>query len=282
MKNKKETAMRQVVIIGVVFAGAMWAQDAQRITMPFRDPSAPRKLNVDVMLGSVTIKGYEGRDAIIEYTTNGVPFPGAKRNTAPPEPPPPGMHRIGGGRGFDVTEDNNVIQVKGNGFFGSSDLTIQVPYDTMVTAKTMTGKTVTVDNISGEIEANNMNGEVNVTSASGSVVAHSMNGKVIVSLNKVTPGKNMSFSTMNGNVDVTLPADTKANLKMRADNGEIYTDFDVKLDTLSTPQVEEEKTRSGKVRRRVRPEGTEQGTINGGGAEMQFTTFNGRILIHKK
>ena len=274
--------MRQLLTIGVVFAGAMWAQDAQRITMPFRDPSAPRKLNVDVMLGSVTIKGYEGRDAIIEYTPNGVPFPGARRNNTPPEPPPPGMHRIGGGRGFDVTEDNNVVQVKGNGFFGSGDVTIQVPYDTAVTAKTMTGRTVTVDNISGEIEANNMNGEVNVTNASGSVVAHSMNGKVIVSLNKVTPGKNMSFSTMNGNVDVTLPADTKANLKMRADNGEIYTDFDVKLDTLSTPQVEEEKTRSGKVRRRVRPEGTEQGTINGGGAEMQFTTFNGRILIHKK
>jgi hypothetical protein len=282
MKAKKETAMRQLVTIGVVFAGAMWAQDPQRITMPFRDPSAPRKLNVDVMLGSVTIKGYEGRDAIIEYTANGVPFPGTRRNNTPPEAPPPGMHRIGGGRGFEVTEDNNVVQVKGNGFFGSGDVTIQVPYDTAVTAKTMTGRTVTVDNISGEIEANNMNGEVNVTNASGSVVAHSMNGKVIVSLNKVTPGKNMSFSTMNGNVDVTLPADTKANLKMRADNGEIYTDFDVKLDAQSTPQVEEEKSKSGKVRRRVRQNGAEQGTINGGGAEMQFTTFNGRILIHKK
>ena len=272
--------MNKLVGITLVFAGAMWAQDAQRITMPFRDPSAPRKLNVEVMLGSVTVKGYDGRDAIIEYTGNAPNFPGSRRNT-PPEPPPPGMHRIGGGRGLDATEDNNVVTVKSSWIF-TGDITIQVPFDTAVTAGTMTGKTVTIDNISGEIEANNMNGEVNVTNASGSVVAHSMNGRVVVSMNKVTPGKNMSFSTMNGNVDVTLPADTKANLKMRADNGEIYTDFDIKLDAQSAPVVEEQKTKSGKLRRRARTDGTEQGTINGGGAEMQFTTFNGRILIHKK
>lgn len=29
-------------------------------------------------------------------------------------------------------------------------------------------------------------------------------------------------------------------------------------------------------------DGAVNGTINGGGPEMQFTTFNGRILIHKK
>ena len=37
----------------------------------------------------------------------------------------------------------------------------------------------------------------------------------------------MSFSTMNGDIDVSLPADTKARVKMKADNGEIYSDFEV-------------------------------------------------------
>ena len=274
-----EITVKRLFAIGLVVAGALCAQE--KITMPFSNPSAPHKLNVDLMLGSVTVMGYEGRDVIVEYTAGSNPVFPPRRGT--PEPPPPGMHRIGGGRQFDIMEDNNVVSVKGGVWFQPlGDVTIQVPFDTSVTAKTMTGKTVTIDNVSGEIEANNMNGEVNVTNASGSVVAHSMNGKVVVSLNKVTPGKNMSFSTMNGTVDVTLPADTKANLKLRADNGEIYTDFDVKLEAQSAPVVQEEKTKSGKVRRRVRTDGTEQGTINGGGAEMQFTTFNGRILIHKK
>jgi hypothetical protein len=269
--------MRKVFVIGLALAGALYAQD--KFTVPFSNPSAPRKLNVDLLLGSVTVKGYSGQEVIIESTSSGVSNFYRGRT---PEPPPAGMHRIGGGRSAEVTEENNTVTVKSGVWAPLGDVTIQVPVDTSVTVKTMTGKSVVVENINGEIEANNMNGEVNVTNASGSVVAHSMNGKVVVSLNKVTSGKNMSFSTMNGSVDVTLPADTKANLKMRADNGEIYTDFDVKMEAQSAPEVKEEKTKSGKVRRRVVREGTQEGTINGGGAEMQFTTFNGRILIHKK
>ena len=46
---------------------------------------------------------------------------------------------------------------------------------------------------------------------------------------------------MNGEIDVTLPADIKANLKMKIDHGDIYTDFDVKVtnDTFDHRRVEE-------------------------------------------
>jgi DUF4097 and DUF4098 domain-containing protein YvlB len=148
--------------------------------------------------------------------------------------------------------------------------------------KTLAGRSIDIDNLSGEIEANNMNGTVNITNASGAVTAHSMNGKVTVSLNRVPPDKMMSFSTFNGDVDVTLPADAKATFKMRDDNGDIFSDFDVKLDTRSAPEVVEEKDKDGKLKRRVKLDGTQTGSINGGGPEMQFTTFNGRIVIHKK
>ena len=35
--------------------------------------------------------------------------------------------------------------------------------------------------------------------------------------------------SFNGNVDVTLPASVKANVKMRSNMGEIFTDFDVQM-----------------------------------------------------
>ena len=126
-----------------------------------------------------------------------------------------------------------------------------------------------------------MNGPVDDHERSGSVVANSMNGKMTVSLNHVTPNKTMSFSTMNGTIDVTLPADVKANLKMKTDNGDIYTDFDVKLDAVACRRQWKTAARAaagivcGWTRRCT-------GRINGGGPEMQFTTFNGNILIHKK
>jgi hypothetical protein len=260
----------------LVCAPAGFAQDTEKQTIQFSNPSAPRKLNVELMVGSVTVKGYDGQDAIIEYSSNGNRDDYYRRGRAQ-EPPPPGMHRIGGGRSLEISEDNNVVTVRAGIMRPINEMNIQVPTDTSVTVKTLSGKAITIENISGEIEANNMNGQVIVTNASGPVVAHSMNGKVTASLNRVPSGKDMSFSTFNGDVDVTFPADAKANLKMRADNGDIYTDFDVKLNAQSPIVV----TRPGN-KPKFKENGMQSGTINGGGPEIQLTTFNGRILIHKK
>src|ERR1051326_8097272 len=179
MGPRKASIMRTISVLLFGFAALTWAQDAQRLTMPFSDPSMPRKLNVDVLMGSVTVKGYEGNEAIIEYSgrTN------LRRNG--PEPPA-GMRRIGGSGGLEITEEANTLRIRHGAFMGGGgDMTIQVPVNTSVTVKTMTGQHLDIENISGEVEANNMNGQVNVTNVSGSVVAHSMNGKVTASLNRV-------------------------------------------------------------------------------------------------
>jgi hypothetical protein len=258
-----------------------WAQDAQpdRVTMPFRDASKPRTLVVNVPNGNITIRGYEGNDAIIEGNTNS---DGAPRTRIRSSQPPPGMHRIGEtGTGLDVTEENNVVTVR-SGFTRRVDLLIQVPVQTSLNLKTLNGRSVVVENISGEIEAENMNGSVTMTNVSGSVLANSMNGRITVSLDRVTPGKSMSFSTMNGAVDVTLPADIKARLKMKTDNGDIYVDdgFDVKIEGGATPQTDDQRKSGGRYR--IRLDRTTYGSINGGGPEIQFTTYNGSIMIHKK
>jgi DUF4097 and DUF4098 domain-containing protein YvlB len=251
------------------------AQDTgDRITVPFRDASKPRSLVVKLIQGGITVRGYDGKDAIVQSTSRS----GNRRRE---RTPPDGMHRIDAMSGdLDITEDNNAITVNG-GITRSSDVTIQVPSQTSVRVQTLNGGAILIENISGEIEAENMNGAVTVTNASGSVIANSMNGKINVALNRVTPGKSMSFSTMNGTIDVTLPADVKANLKLKTDNGEIYTDFDVKLDGTSHPPVVEDQRKSG-GRYRVKVDKAMYGSINGGGPEMQFVTYNGNILIHKK
>lgn len=271
--------MRETIFIGAVLAAMAWAQDTEKVTMPFSNPTGPHKLVVDAMQGSVTVKGYAGQEVIVEYT----PGPGrARGRRRPEEPPPAGMHRIGGNRDLDLTESNNTVTLKTGVFAPVSNVVIQTPIDTSVTVTTLAGRSIDIDNVSGEIEAKNMNGPVTITNASGAVTANSMNGSVTVSLNRVPPDKMMSFSTFNGNVDVTLPPDAKATFKMRDDNGDIFSDFDVKLDSRAAPEVVEEKDKDGKPRRKVKFDGTQSGSINGGGPEMQFTTFNGRIVIHKK
>jgi len=270
MKRKNWTIA--LVLGAALSCGSLWAQD-DKVTVPFRDPSGKRTLKVTTMNGSITVKGYDGKDAIIESSGAG------RRDRGRPSNIPPGMKQINQNQGFDVIEENNTIRVT-TGPMGSGSVVIQVPVETSLDLNTLNGGHITVENISGEIVAENLNGAVILTNVSGSVVANSNNGKITASLNRVTPNKNMSFCTMNGNVEVTLPADIKANVKMRSDNGDIWTDFDVKITPSTKTTVEDNRKTGGRYR--VKVDKTIEGTINGGGPEIQFRTFNGRIVIGKK
>jgi hypothetical protein len=263
--------------MGAALGTLLIGQDTgDKITVPFRDPSKPRTLTVNVMNGGMTVQGYDGKDAIIESRGRG-----SERIRRRPGNIPEGMKRIDAGAGgLDIVEDNNVIKVTG-GMSHSVDLTIQVPRDITLNLRTLNGGKILVENVSGEIVADNLNGSIEINNASGAVVANSQNGKITASLNRMTPNKAMSFVTMNGTVDVTLPADAKANLKMKTDNGEIWSDFDVKLDPTSRPPQVEDRRKDG-GRYHVRLEKGVYGTINGGGPEITLQTFNGSILIHKK
>jgi hypothetical protein len=111
------------------------------------------------------------------------------------------------------------------------------------------------------------------------VVASASLGGLKVSMDRLDPAKPLSFSSLNGNIDVTFPADVKANLKFRTDRGEIWSDFDVSITGRQTsgmhPLGANGVYRMG-VDRNI------FGTINGGGVEVGFRTVNGKILIHKK
>lgn len=268
---------KTIWLAGAALGALLWGQDtADRVTVPFRDPSRPGTLRVDLINGSVTVRGYDGKDAIIESSGRSRD---RERNRS--RNIPDGMHRIdNNGSGLDIVEDNNVITIKG-GFAGSADVVMQVPRQTSLNLKSLNGGKILVENIAGEIDAENLNGSIEVTNASGAVVAHSQNGKITVSLNRVTPNKSMSFVTMNGTVDVTLPADVKANVRMKTENGEIWSDFDVKLDPTNRPPVVDDQRKSG-GRYHVRIDKSIYGTINGGGPELIMQTYNGSILIHRK
>ena len=104
--------MKRLLILGataVLAASAAYSQDTQKVSVPFRNPSQPRKLVVDMMLGSVTVRGYEGQEVTVEATgRGGAGGRGPRRQVEVPA----GMHRIGGSSsGLDVTEDNNTVKV---------------------------------------------------------------------------------------------------------------------------------------------------------------------------
>jgi hypothetical protein len=268
--------MKRVLAVLIAAGGlATWAQDTpDRVTVPFSDPSRPKMVKVSLLNGSITVRGYNGKEAIVESRSRG--DDGHRRREAPA-----GMHRIsGGGAGLVAEESENTITIGTERLNSASEITVQVPFETSLKLRTVNGGNIVVENVAGDLDVDNTNGAVTLSHVSGSAVAHALNGRVVVTLDKVNPSKAMSFSSLNGNVDVTLPADVKANVKMKTDNGEIYSDFDVKLDSSARQPIVED-SRNSRARYRVRLDHGVTGTINGGGPELQFTTFNGTIFIRK-
>ncbi|MDD5541804.1 MAG: hypothetical protein PHX83_01360 [Acidobacteriia bacterium] len=266
------------VAIVLILAGTAWAQNAgdDRVTVPLSDPSRPATVKVNLIRGSITVHGYAGKDVIVE-AQGGREDRVRKTDRTEAE----GLKRISNGpSGLTVEEENNVVSVSTSVMRQPQQISIQVPMHTSLKLKTINGGNIDVDQADGEIEVNNINGGVKLTHISGSVVAHALNGNVVVALDRVDSGKPMSFSSLNGNIDVTLPADTKANISMRSDRGEIYSDFEIQLKpNAGKPEPENLRSKNGQFKFHV--DSTMLGTLNGGGPEFQFKTFNGNIYIRK-
>jgi hypothetical protein len=262
-----------LIIISLLCAVGAVAQD-NRITVPLSNPSEPATIKATLTNARITVVAGTGRDVII--TANGAAQRERSRQT-----PPPGMKEIGGnGIGVDVEQDHNVVTIREDRGIGG-DLTIETPVNTNLQLKTTNGHSIEVTGINGDQEVENTNGSITMTHVSGSVVAHTVNGGVTASLDRITGNKPMSFASLNGQVDVTLPSDAKARLHMKTNHGSIFSDFDVKLEpTAGGAAVENSDGAHAKYT--ISSEKTITGTINGGGPEYSFQTMNGNILIHKK
>ncbi|MDZ7639379.1 MAG: hypothetical protein U5J83_14185 [Bryobacterales bacterium] len=84
---------------------------------------------------------------------------------------------------------------------------------------------------------------------------------------------------MNGDIDVTLPATTKADFLIDTHNGEVFTDFEVALEANLEREMKDNRSSGGALKMRLNQ--NLKGKVNGGGALMQFKNHNGDILIRK-
>jgi len=193
-----------------------------------------------------------------------------------------GMKQLSGSSsGLEVEEEGNVVTISTQSWKAATDLVVQVPVASSLEIQSSMDGTIVVEGVSGEIDINNINGPVTLTNVSGNTLVHTVNGDITVVLARVAADKPLSFSTMHGDIDVTLPADLKANLKMKSDQGEIYTDFDMTVGREKSRPEAFDKTEAGKYR--ITFDKSIVGIINGGGPqEISFNTFAGNIYIRKK
>ena len=270
------------------------------VVVPLTDPSRPAVLTVSAFGGDIVIRGTNRRDVLVRSSD----ARRSARGRRQPEPPPPGLRRLTPDGGFTVEERNNEVSIEaptcgppllpappnpGTSFLprvlkgvpcglnlDSVDFEIEVPLKTNVRLSSVNGD-ISVTSVEGVLEVNSMNGELELTSVAGSVVAHTVNGDVIAVLTRADAEAPMAFTTLNGEVDVTLPPTIKANLKLRTDNGDMFTDFDIPaVSSRPAPRG----TRQGD-RFRFEVERAIQATLNGGGPDIELRSFNGRVYLRR-
>jgi DUF4097 and DUF4098 domain-containing protein YvlB len=267
--EKHRTLRPAIVGAAVIISGAIGlAQQPAVVTVPFSDSGRPGTLRVNLTNGTgrISIQGENRKDVSIGSE---------ERGNTPTPPRPDGLRRLTPSGGFQVTEENNEMTINAS----RANFDIRVPSKTNVRLSSANGGPVVIDAIEGEIEVNNTNSSVTLTNIRGSIVANSTNGKVTASFAAITANKAMAFTSMNGPIDVTIPASTKANLKLQTEHGDVYSDFDVQLRPSAPPRVEDSQRRNGRFQLEVNR--AISGTINGGGPEFEFRTFNGNIYLRK-
>lgn len=176
------------------------------------------------------------------------------------------------GLGLSAVKKNNTLTItKASRVTGR--YTIKVPKNASVqyTETKWTGGNLSMQDIDGEIEIKLNNASAMLTNVSGPVVASSTFGAFDIKFSALNQSKPSSITSIKGNIDFTLPTNTKANFKLKSLTGEIFTDFE--LNNRKDGNHNNPMFNGG---------GTIEGSTNNGGVEMTIQTINGDIFIRKK
>ncbi|MGX1928713.1 DUF4097 family beta strand repeat-containing protein [Flagellimonas sp. 2504JD4-2] len=271
MKNFKLV----IVLIALAVMGNLSAQETSidLFSIPLSDASAPGKLVIDQLSGSINVVAYDGNEVIIKASFEN------KKEHYGKEHKRDGMKRIeNSSLDISAEEKNNVVRVINEQWNRATNLQVKVPKNFALKLSTVNEGNIYVEGVSGEMEISNVNGGITLKSVSGSASTDTVNGNIKVDFNSISGDANMAFSSLNGDLDITFPNSLKADVKAKTDMGDIYTDFDMQV-SANQPEVNKNNS-SGTYK--VKIEQWVQGKINGGGPEMLFKTFNGDILIKSK
>jgi len=256
--------MKTLLLITLLFAGSQ----EERLVLEFSDPARPGRLLTHLRLGKIEIRGTKSKEITISSEPIFEHMSDEKVN---------GMRRLNAATfGLQVEEEDNLAVINVASIRTPQHLVVEVPRLTSLSLKS--GGGILVTGVVGELELDTTEGDIQLKNVGGSVVANSLNGEIVVSISQVTPGKAMSFTTLIGDLDVTLPPGIKCEVRIVTRQGEVYTDFEMEL---ATRNKNTGGTRDKNGRYQAGFERALYGKVNGGGPRISFNTLQGNIYIRK-
>ncbi|MDB6126176.1 MAG: hypothetical protein JWM35_72 [Verrucomicrobia bacterium] len=235
--------------VTVLLLTAARADESESATIKFSDPSKPGIVKISIANGDLKIHGADADACVIQTDLK----PESK------EMRKDGLRVLSSSSSYSLTEKNNVVLLShGTDSWGgsSSDFNITVPRNTTIIVNSNFGGDINIGGITGNIEVKTLNGEVVLDDIAGAALVETMNGEIKATVRELVEAKPLSFTSMNGEVALNLPANAKANVRLRTHNGSILTDFDDKALVTKTESIRTGHSRNGAPRAVIGSDGS--------------------------
>lgn len=254
-----------MLVLCVTLHAAVDPTQSEQIIVPLSRPGEPGSLSVGHYKGSITVTGHNGKSVIIS---------GAYRQKETTEAR---LQVSNASIRLGATEKDNRIIVDTHPSRRTIDLEIKVPRAFSLHLSTHDNGQITVHDVSGDFEINNVNGDIQLDGVSGSAVLYTVEGNLDIQFIHITENMPMVFTSVEGKIDVTFPADAGALLKMKTDHGEIFHDSGLHIEWRSPKVKRDDPTRST----RITLDDWSYGRLGNGGPDILIKTVNGDIFIRR-
>jgi hypothetical protein len=217
---------------------------------------------LEIHTGKVTVEGYSGNEIIFS----------SRDGRDGEDERAKGLQTINSkglidntGLGINVEVKGDIITVNQLRKTNSPDIRIQVPKAIIVAFEhsSQYGGDVLFRNMENEIEVSAQYNSVEMENVTGPVTAKAVYGHVEASFGPNMKGP-ISIVSIYGYVDVAIPVSTKARLRLDTSYGEIFVSPDFKIEMQGKGEDDVE------------------GTINGGGMNIDLSCNYGKVYLRKK
>ncbi len=141
----------------------------------------------------------------------------------------------------------------------------------------MNGGTLKVESTEGRYTLRNVNGDLEMVQRPRAPGERARSTAISRRRSPAPPDAAAEFRTVNGRVDVTLPASLSADLRLKTMNGGLYTDFETTPLPARRRPASARTAASSTVRDRYASV-----RVGNGGPELTFETLNGDVQVRKQ
>lgn len=270
-----------IVSFYLTVADARETRQTIRKTLSFAQQAKARELVVDNVNGSITLKGYNGKEVQLEVVKTVTARSEQKLEQASKEV------------SLEIQEEGARISLYVDGPFRCNDrstnyrgwryygygvnydFSLKVPFDIDVVLKTINDGRIKVQDFVGDFEIDNINGGIDAVAIAGSGRIYAINGAVNIEFAQ-NPKSDCYFGSLNGEVNITFLPELAADFRVKTFNGNVYTDFDM---AYLNPRPPTKQRKQGKfIYQSDKYFGARVGS---GGPEIELDCFNGDVYIAK-